>query len=92
MGIIQNRCLYNLRQAFHQMQTDLDPLIQGLSARDQSDTADFGEDPNREMAVTSAPAIVPRRIQKEERQQMEMADRIILEVLRQVWQSTGLWY
>eukprot|EP00884_Botryococcus_braunii_P017784 jgi/Botrbrau1/468/Bobra.110_2s0107.1 len=78
-----NRCLYSLRRAFHQMQADLDPLIKGLSARDQEDTAEVGVEPKTEPTTSNALSAVPRKIQKEERQQMEMADRVILEVLRQ---------
>lgn len=28
-GAAQSRCLYNMRQAFHTMQADLDPLLKG---------------------------------------------------------------
>ena len=28
-GAAQSRCLYNVRQAFHTMQADLDPLLKG---------------------------------------------------------------
>lgn len=82
---VQNRCLYSLRQAFQQMQSDLDPLRKGFSLQEEMDggsTAPAAEEaaqPKPEAQLAAA-----RKIQKEERQQMEIADRVILDVLRQV--------
>jgi hypothetical protein len=73
-----------LRQAFHQMQRDLDPLLKGFSMQEETVAEGAAAGAKVETKSEALAALAPK-IHKEERQQMEIADRVILEVLRKVW-------
>ncbi len=63
--------------AFKKMQADLDPLMKGQQG---SAGVDEGEEGAAEASIVVTPS---RRGHAEEYQQMAIADRVILEVLRQ---------
>lgn len=88
--MVQNRCLYSLRQAFQQMQSDLDPLLKGFSLQDEMDGGSKSAAQEAVQPKAEAQLAAARKIQKDERQQMEIADRVILDVLRQVGKGLEL--